>query len=148
MGTRRLTPAELGIDGVNLKVTTDNNSNTIDVRNAFAFTAVIDILETGAPANGAASLIVDIMSGPGSTTETTSHAIETAIDIQTNALKETVSWGHGVTAAAISTGTAGTISTTPGVLNNVDFIRLNLKASVANDGTTCTGSVTLILEEI
>ena len=147
MGTRRLTPTELGIEDVNLKVTTDNNSNTIDVRQAFAFTAVIDITETGTPSVGLADLIVDIMTSDGAT-ETTSHAIYTGMDLQTSGLKDTVAWGHGITAAAISTGTAGTISATPGILANVDYMRLNLKASTANDGTTCTGSVTLILEEV
>ena len=147
MATRRLTPAELGIDAVNLKVTTDNNSNLLDVRNAFAFTAIVDIAETGSPSAGAADLIVDIMTSDG-VTETFSHTIDTGIDIQTNGLKETITWGHGLTAAVVSSGTAGTLSTTPSVLANVDFMRLNLKASAANNGTTCTGSVTLILEEI
>lgn len=147
MGTRRLTPFELGIEAVNLKVTTDNNSIVIDVREDFAFTAIVDIVETGSPSNGVADLIVDIMTQDGAT-ETTSHAIVTGIDLQTNGLKETIAWGHGVTAANISTGTKGTISTTPGILNNVDYMRVNLKASTANDGTTCNGSVTLILERI
>lgn len=145
--TQRLTPTELGIEDVNLKVTTDNNSNVIDVRQVSSFTAVIDITETGSPTAGVADLIVDIMTRDGAT-ETTSHAIDVGIDLQTNGLKETVAWGRGITAAAISTGTKGTISTTPDVLANVDFMRLNLKASTANDGTTCTGSVTLILEEV
>lgn len=147
MGTRRLEPVELGIEDVNLKVTTDNNSNTIDVRKAFSFTAIVDIIETGSPSTGVADLIVDIMTSDGAT-ETTSHAIDVGIDIQTNGLKETIAWGHGLTAAAISTGTKGTISTTPSVLANVDYMRLNLKASTANNGTTCTGSVTLLIEEV
>ena len=146
MATTRLTPAELGIENVNLKVTTDNKSGRIDVRNAFAFTAVVDITETGAPAAGAANLIVEIVDRAN--TVLTSHIVDTGIDIQTNGLKETVSWGHGINAVAISTGTAGTVTTTPGVISNVDFMRLNLKASTANDGTTCTGSVTLLIEEI
>lgn len=148
MGTRRLTPAELGIENVNLKVTTDNNSVVLDVREAFAFTAIVEITETGAPGNGVADLIVDIMQERGSTTETFSHTIDTGIDIQTNGLVETVAWGHGLTAAIVSSGTAGTLSTQPAVLANIDFMRLNLKASTANDGTTCTGSVTLLLEQI
>lgn len=148
MGTRRLTPSELGIEDVNLKATTDNNSVVLDVRNAFAWTALVVITETGSPGNGAADLIVDVMEARESTTETFSHTIDTGIDIQTNALTELVTWGHGLSAATTSSGTAGTISTTPAVIANADFIRLNLKASTANDGTTCTASVTLWIEEV
>jgi len=147
MATFRRSPAEVGINAVNLKVTTDNNGNLLDVRRAFAFTAIVDIAETGSPGNGVADLIVDIMSADGAT-ETFSHTIDTGIDIQTNGLKETITWGHGLTAAIVSSGTKGTVSTTPSVLANVDYMRLNLKASTANDGTTCTGSVTLITEEV
>ena len=119
MGTRRLTPVEVGIEDVNLKVTTDNNSKVFDVRQAFAFTAIIDITETGSPTTGTADLIVDIMTRDGAT-ETLSHAIDVGMDIKVNGLKEAVAWGHGITAAVISTGTKGTISATPGVLANVD----------------------------
>jgi hypothetical protein len=147
MGTTRRTPTEVGIEDVNLKVTTDNNGNNLDVRKAFAWTAIVDITETGSPTTGAADLIVDIMESVDSSTETTSHTIASGIDIQTNGEKATIVWGHGVVAAAIGTGTQPTISTTPDVVANADFIRLNLKASTANDGTTCTGSVTLLIEE-
>lgn len=147
MATFRLTPSQVGIENVNLKVTDDHNGNVLDVRDAFAFTAIVAITETGSPSAGAADLIVDIMTRDG-VTETFSHTIDTGIDIQTNGLKEGVVWGHGLTARAVCIGgTAGTISTTPEILNNVDFMRLNLKASTANNGTTCTGSVTLLLEK-
>lgn len=147
MATVRYEPSEVGIENVDLTVTTDNNGTVLDVREAFAFTAIIEITETGSPTLGAADLIVDIMSRDG-LTETFSHTLDTGIDIQTNGLKEAVVWGHGVTAQAVSTGTAGTISATPDVLSNIDFMRLNLKASTANNGTTCTGSVTLLLEKV
>lgn len=148
MGTRRFTPAELGIEDVNLKVTTDNDSITMDMRHAFAWTAVIDITETGSPSNGAADLIVDVMPSMTATTPTFSHSIATGIDIQTNGEQVLVTWGHGLTAVTVGSGTNPTISTTPAVLANVDFFRLNLKASTANDGTTCTGSVTFLVESI
>lgn len=147
MATFRLSPSEVGIENVDLTNTDDHNGTVLDVRDAFSFTAIVAITETGAPTLGAADLIVDIMTRDGAT-ETFSHTIDTGIDIQTNGLKEAVVWGHGVTARAVSTGTAGTISGTPDILANVDFMRLNLKASTANNGTTCTGSVTLLLEKV
>ena len=149
MPTRYRFPNEVGIEDVSLKVTTANNGNVLDVRDAFAFTAIVDITETGSPANGAADLIVSIFPDNDSTsTALTTHTIASGIDIQTNGEKATISWGHGLSAAAIGTGTNPTISSTDAVLANARFIRLNLQASTANDGTTCTGSVTLITEEV
>lgn len=149
MSTRLRLAEEVGIEDANLKVTTANNGTVLDVRDAFAFTAIVDITETGSPGNGAADLIVDIFpDNDSSSTALLSHSIATGIDIQTNGEKATISWGHGLTAVAIGSGTDPTISLTPAVLANVRFIRLNLQASTANDGTTCTGSVTLLTEEV
>ena len=109
-------------------------------------TTMVTITETGTPTAGAADLIVDVMTKDG-VTESFSHTIDTGIDIQTSGLVEKISWGHGITAAIESSGTKGTISTTPGVVSNVDYMRLNLKASTGHDSTSCTGSVELWIEE-
>lgn len=147
MATRRLTASELGIEAVDLTATDNNRSGVLDVRQAFSWTAIVDITETGSPSEGAADLIVEIVTSDGATINL-SHTIASGIDLQTSGERATVVWGHGVSAAAIGSGTTPTISTTPNIVSNVDFIRLNLKASTAHDGDTCTGSVTLLIEEV
>ena len=46
MGTQRYKALDVGIENVNLKVTTDNNGAILNVKNAWAFTAIVDITET------------------------------------------------------------------------------------------------------
>lgn len=146
MGTYIIKPADLGIDNVNLKVTTANNSNIIDVSNAFTFTAIVDITETGTPTTGSGTLTANVMDGSGASASTIySVDLLTGIDIQTNGDRNVVTFGAGVNGAKTGSGTLGT---SIDVLKTVEFLQLNLHAPTANNGTTCTGDVTLIVEQL
>ncbi len=146
MATRTLLPAEVGIDDVDLTVTTANTSNILDVRNGFAFTSIVDITETGTPTAGAADLIVDVMSdGTASATVLYTVSLLTGIDIQTSGDRNTVTFGAGVTAQKVG---SGSLSADADVIKVIQFLRLNLKASTAHESTTCTGDVTLLIEEV
>jgi hypothetical protein len=146
MGTYVIPPADLGIDDVSLKVTTSNTSNIFDVSRAYTFTAIVDITETGTPAAGAASLVANVMDGIGSSASIIySVDLLTGIDIQTNGDQNVVTFGAGVNGAKTGSGTIGTAID---VLKAVEFLQLDLIATTASDGTTCTGDVTLIVEQL
>jgi hypothetical protein len=147
MGSRRLTPAELGIENVNLKTAVGAGSiytsNTLTVRDAFLFTAIIDITETGSPTVGEASFTINVTDSAGTTTY--DEIALTAIDTQTNGSQTVFTWGIGK--AAVVEG-SGTLGSNLDVLGPIDFMEVVLTVTTANDGTTSTGSVTLLIEEV
>jgi hypothetical protein len=148
MSSRRLTPAELGIENVNLKTAVGagsiyTSSPVLDVRKAFQYTAIIDITETGSPTAGEASFTVNVTDEDGNTTY--DEVLLTAIDTQTNGSQTVVSWGIGKTVVKEGSGTLGS---NLDVLGPIDFMEVVLTVTTANDGTTSTGSVTLLIEEV
>ena len=143
MGSRRLSPSELGIEGVNLKTDTNYTSNVLDVREAFVYTVIIDVTETGSPGNGAFSLTIRCTDRDGGTTYELDAV--TAIDSQTNGSQTVFTWGSGNPATLHG---SGTIADNVDILKVFDYMEIELDVTTANDGTTSTADVTLLLEEV
>lgn len=145
MATRELKPADLGINGVDMKalVATKYASGVLEVVKDFAWTLVIDITETGSPAAGVAKLTIDRYL-KNRTTIIDSLDLLTAIDT-INQGQIRVAWGFGAT--ALKTGSA-TLDSDSAILQMVAFMKVTLEVVTANDGTTCTADVTLFAEHV
>jgi hypothetical protein len=143
MGSRRLTPSELGINGVNLKTDTNYTSNNLDVRDAFVYTVIIDVTETGSPTAGEFSLTIRATDEDG----TAIYELDavTAITSQTNGGQTVFTWGSGN--AATLNGN-GTIASNVDILKVFEYMEIELDVTTVNDGTTSTAAVTLLLEEV
>ena len=145
MGTRRLTPLEININDVDLTDTagTQYSSNTLDVREAFVYTVIIDVTETGAPTAGDFKLTIRCTDRDGATTYEVDAV--TAITSQVDGGQTVFTWGSGNTATLQGNGTVGS---NLDVLKVFDFMEVVLEITTANDGTTSTADVTLLLEEV
>jgi len=147
MGSRRLTPLELGIETVDLTAiaTTTYTSvpSPLDVREAFVYTVIIDVTETGAPTVGDFTLRIRCTDRAGTTTYELDAV--TAITSQTNGGQTIFTWGSGNAATLSGNGTLGS---NLDVLKVFDFMEIELEVTTANDGTTSTADVTLLLEEV
>ncbi len=149
MATRHLTAFELGIQAKDLKAvaTTKYESIFVDVDRAYSFMAIIDIAETGAPTVGAAQLLVRLYA-KNKTTLIYELALLTGIQTDVDGNRVAVVWGYGVT--PFHTDSAGGVALSA----NADILKLGvwmtvvLEVTTANDGTTSTGSVQLLLSEI
>jgi hypothetical protein len=145
LGSRRLTAAELGIETVDLTDTagTKYSSNTIDVRNSFVYTVVIDVTETGSPSTGDFKLTIRCTDSAGTTTYEVDAV--TAIDSQTSGSQTVFTWGSGTDPVVTGSGTLGS---NLGVMKVFDYMEVVLEITTANDGTTSTADVILLLEDI
>lgn len=140
---REMTAAELGIENVDMEAvaTTQYASGVIRVEQHFVYTAIVDITETGAPTVGDAKLLVQVISKDGSTVL---YAVDlaTLIDTTVNAQKDVITFGAGVAAVVFGSGTVGADAE---VFKHAERIKLVLEVTTANDGTTSTASVRLLL---
>jgi hypothetical protein len=143
MGSRRLTPLEIGIETADLQTDANYTSNTLDVREAFVYTVIIDITETGSPSAGEFSLTIRCTDEDGNTT----YEIDavTAITSETNGGQTIFTWGSGNSATLSGNGT---LASNLDVLKVFDFMEIELDVTTINNGTTSTAAVTLLLEEI
>lgn len=142
MATRHLEPAELGIAGVDLKAIagTQHVSRVLDVRNDFAFTAIVSVVNVGGGAAGAVKLTVQVLA-KDKTTVLYSVDILTAIGTLTvGTTKNVVTFGYGLTATVDG---LATLEAGAEVLKLMKFIRVVLEVVTANDGTSSAGSVDL-----
>ncbi len=140
---RELTPLELDIENKDMKsvATTQFPSGVIDVRPFFVYTAIVDILETGAPTAGDAKLFVRVISKDGTTT-LYEVDLATTITTQVNAQRDVITFGAGVTAVVFGSGILGVDAN---VFKHAERIQVVLEVTTQNDGTTSTASVTLLM---
>ncbi len=140
---RENTPFELGIEDVDLTAvaTTQYQSVLLDVRQHFVYTAIVDITETGAPTVGAAKLFVRVISKD---TTTVLYPVDLATGITTivNGQQDVITFGAGVSAVVFGSGTVGADAE---VFKTAERIRIVLEVTTANDGTTSTATVTLLM---
>ena len=147
MSTKLREPIDLNLRDQDLTVTTTYKSNLIDVRNAFSWTAILEVTETGAAATvGTGKITAYLCDEAG--TELLEVDLVTGIDLD-NGQTDAVIWGHGVSAEVFSTATAGTLTSNPNILSNARFLKVGFEATVASDaGTSATGSMHLVVEEV
>ena len=145
MGSRRLTPFELSLDDatVDLQTSTQYTSPVLDVRESFVYTVIIDVTETGSPTAGEFTLTIRCVDEDGNTTYEVDAV--TAITSQTNGGQTIFTWGSGNPATLSGNGTLGS---NLDVLKVFDFMEIEIDVTTINDGTTSTGAVTLLLEEV
>lgn len=140
---RENTPGELGIENVDMQsvATTQFASGVIDVRPFFVYTAIVDILETGAPTAGAAKFFVRVIS-KDKTTTLYEVDLATTITTQVNGQRDVITFGAGVTAIVFGSGTVGVAAD---VFKHAERLQVVLEVTTQNDGTTSTASVTLLM---
>lgn len=145
MSSRQLSPLELGIEDADLKATANTKyaSGVKDVRHAFAFTAIVDVTEVGGGSNGEAKLTVQVLD-KDKTTVLYALDLLTAIDTTTTN-RNVVTFGYGVT--PIRVGTA-TLSTDADILKVAKFVKVILEVTTQADGTSSSGSVNLLIEQL
>lgn len=140
---RENTPFELKIENKDMQAvaTTQYQSELLDVRQHFVYTAIVDITETGAPTVGAAKLFVRVIS-KDKTTVLYEVDLVTGITTIVNGQRDVITFGAGVTAIVFGSGTIGPDAD---VFKTAERIRLVLEVTTQNDGTTSTASVTLLM---
>ncbi len=140
---RELTPGELDIENKDMQsaANTQFASGVIDVRPFFVYTAIVDILETGAPTAGDAKFFVRVIS-KDKTTTLYEVDLATTITTQVNAQRDVITFGAGVTAVVFGSGTVGADAD---VFKHAERIQVVLEVTTVNDGTTSTASVTLLM---
>lgn len=145
MGTRRLTPLELDIQTADLTAVASTKYTSIvnDVKQAFVYTVIIDVTETGSPTAGDFKLIIRLTDSAGATTYEVDAV--TAITSQTNEGQTVFTWGSGNAATLAGNGTIGADVE---VLKVFDYMEVELEVTTQNDGTTSTADVTFVLEEV
>ena len=144
--TRHVEPLDLGLDHDTVDLTAVANtqyaSGFIDIRQYFIFTAIIDVLETGSPNAGAFKLTLQVLAKDKSTV-LWQQDILTAIDSQTNASRTVLLFGAGASAAVSGSGTLGADAD---LFKVGEYIKLVIEVTTANDGTTSTAQLNLLME--
>lgn len=139
---RERSPLELGIENVDMQAAaaTKYTTDVLDVRQFFVHTAIIDIVETGAPTVGDVKLTVLVISKE---LDATLYEVDlsTLITTQVNGQKDVVTFGAGVTSRVFGSGTVGTDAE---IFKVAERIKLQLEVTTQNDGTTSTASLTLL----
>ena len=118
-------------------------SQSFGCARGFCLHRIIDVTETGAPTVGDFTLRIRCTDRAGTTTYELDAV--TAITSQTNGGQTIFTWGSGNAATLSGNGTLGS---NLDVLKVFDFMEIELEVTTANDGTTSTADVTLLLEEV
>ena len=142
-------PADLGIKNVDMKAVanTEYPSGFIDVRNSYAFKAIIDVAETGAPTVGAAQFLVRLYANDQSTL-IEENALLTGIQTDVDGNRVVATWGYGVSPFHTDSAGGVTLSANSDILKVARFMKLVLEVTTANDGTTSTASVQLLMSAL
>jgi hypothetical protein len=140
---------DLGIDAVDLTAAADTEyaSELLDVSRAYAFFAIVDIAETGAPTVGDARLLVRLYD-KDKTTLRYEMILLTGIQSDVDGNQVAVTWGYGLSPFSTDVAGGAVLSVDAEILKLAAYMRLVLEVVTANDGTTSTGTVNLWLAEI
>ena len=140
---------DLGIDAVDLKAAADTEyvSQLLDVSRAYAFFALVDIAETGAPTVGDARLLVRLYD-KDKTTLRYELILLTGIQSDVDGNQVAATWGYGLSPFHTDVAGGAVLHVNAEILKLAAYMRLVLAVGVANDGTTATGTVNLWMAEI
>ena len=126
---------------------TEYSSGVLKMQNAFAFMAIVDITETGAPTVGDAQLLIRLLDKDESTV-IYELPLVTGIQTDVNGERLAVTWGYGLTPLHTSVAGGAALSGNADILKLATFMKIVLEVTTANDGTTSTADVTLLFEEL
>lgn len=147
--TRHSTPLDLNLNHavVDLKAVagTKYPSKLIDAKKYFIFTAVINVIRTGAFTVGAFKLTLDVLEKDKSTVLWTQDIL-TAIDGTVDGQQEVLLFGAGAL-AAVSAGSSGTLGADAEVFKQAEYMKLTLEVVTQSDAATAnTAELHLLLE--
>jgi len=145
----QLDSRDLGIHAVDLKAAADTEyaSPLIDISRAYAFFAIVDIAETGAPSVGEARLLVRLYD-KDKTTIRYELILLAGIQTDVDGNQVAVTFGYGITPFHTDSAGGVTLHANADILKLGTYMRVVLETVVANDGTTSTGTVNLWKAEI
>lgn len=134
-----LSPADLGLNGVNLKDdSAPYKSGFVNLQDHRQFMASLIVENTGGGAAGAASLAVEIYDDDKATVLGTIDLL-TAIGLTTDRT-ELVTFGRGLTPTNSGNGTIGAAI---GVLKVLRWVKFVITVNTESDATTCLGYLRL-----
>jgi len=147
--TRHSTPLDLELDHDTVDLTaaaaTKYPSKLIDARKYFIFTAVINVIRTGAVTVGAFKLTLDVLEKDKSTV-LWSQDFATAIDATVDGQQEVYLFGAGALAAK-SAGSSGTLGADADVFKQAEYMKLTIEVVTQSDAATAnTAELHLLLE--